>query len=61
MIILGPSPCTIYRMNNIYRLGIIIKYKSDVGLYDILTKIINHYTGNNKIKVDVDFNPSQIY
>ncbi len=28
MIILGPSPCTIFKLNNIYRYGIILKYKS---------------------------------
>ncbi len=59
--ILGPTPSTIFRVNNIYRFGIILKYKQEEKLDETLLKIIDHYKGNNKIKVDVDFNPSQIY
>jgi outer membrane biosynthesis protein TonB len=37
-----------------------LKYKSDSTLYEILEKIINHYKTNSKIRIDVDFNPSQM-
>ena len=57
-IILGPSSCTIFKLNNIYRYGIIIKYKNDKFIREILNKIIEHYKGNIKIKIDIDFNPS---
>ena len=57
-IILGPSPCTIFRLNNIYRYGIIIKYKQEDNIRETLTKIIDHYKGNHKLKIDIDFNPS---
>ena len=40
--------------------NIILKYKKKDGLYEILTKIIEHYKSNSKIKIDVDFNPSQM-
>ena len=56
-IILGPS---IYRINNIIRYNIILKYKKTNNIFEILDKIINHYKTNNKIKIDVDFNPSQM-
>lgn len=58
MIILGPSPCTIFKLNNIYRYGIILKYKSDEGLREVLNKVIEHYKDNRNIKIDVNFNPS---
>ena len=57
-IILGPSSCTIFKLNNIYRYGIIIKYKTDNNIKEILNRIIEHYKGNNTIKIDIDFNPS---
>ena len=57
-IILGPSPSTIFRLNNIYRYGIIIKYKNDDNIREILDKIIEHYKNNQHIKIDIDFNPS---
>lgn len=58
MIILGPSPCTIFKLNNIYRYGIILKYKSDEVLREALNKVIEHYKDNRNIKIDVNFNPS---
>ena len=58
MIVLGPSPCTIFKLNNIYRYGVILKYKSDEGLREVLNKVIEHYKDNKNIKIDVNFNPS---
>lgn len=59
--ILGPTPCTIFRINNIYRYGIILKYKKEDNLKEILEKILDHYKNNRNIKIDIDFNPSQIF
>ena len=59
-IILGPSNSSIFRVNNIFRYNIIIKYKNDMNLYEILNKIIEHYKTNIKIKIDIDFNPIQV-
>lgn len=58
MIILGPSPCTIFKLNNIYRYGIILKYKKEEDLREVLNKVIEHYKDNRNIKIDVNFNPS---
>lgn len=56
--ILGPTTLAVFKVNNIYRYGIILKYKREETLYDILIKIQNHYKSNHKLKVDIDFNPS---
>lgn len=56
--ILGPTSLAVFKVNNIYRYGIILKYKREDLLYDILGKIQNHYKNNHKLKVDIDFNPS---
>ena len=60
IIILGPSGSSLFRINNIFRYNIILKYKNDNSLYPVLNKIMNHYNSNNKIKLDIDFNPSQM-
>lgn len=57
-IILGPSPCTIFKLNNIYRYGIILKYKKEDNLREVLDKIIDHYKDNSNLKLDINFNPS---
>lgn len=57
-IILGPSPANVFKVNNIYRFGIIIKYKKDDKLYQMLNKLIEHYRSNNKVVIDIDFNPN---
>ena len=57
-IILGPSTASVFKVNNIYRYGIILKYKRDDNLYPILEKILDHYKSDSKIRVDTNFNPS---
>ncbi len=59
-IILGPSTASIFKVNNIFRYNIILKYKNGKEIYLILEKILEHYKANCKLKVDVDFNPSQM-
>ncbi len=59
-IILGPSNSSVFKINNIYRYNIILKYKDDSLLYPLLEKIIEHYKSISKIKIDIDFNPSQM-
>ena len=59
-IILGPSSSIIFKMNNIFRYNILLKYKKEDNLYDILEKILEHYKSNVSVKVDIDFNPSQM-
>ena len=59
-IILGPSNASVFKMNNIYRYNILLKYKHDNDLIPLLNKILEHYKTNSKVKIDIDFNPSQI-
>ena len=58
--ILGPSNSNVFKVNNIYRYNIILKYKKDDNLYSMLSSVLEHYKSNVKIKIDIDFNPSQI-
>ena len=55
--ILGPSLANPFRVNQVYRMNIIIKYKKSNNLYLILEELIDHYKTNNKIKIDIDFDP----
>lgn len=56
-IILGPSMANIFKINNVYHYQIIIKYRSDDKLVEALKFIDNMYKQNNKVNVEVDFNP----
>lgn len=56
-IVLGPSPAFIFKVNNIYRYGIILKYKKEEKLYETLTLMDEHYKGNNSLKIEINFNP----
>ena len=58
--ILGPSIASMFKVNNIYHFQIILKYKKEDNLYKILEELIEHYKTNNKIKLDIDFNPIHI-
>jgi len=57
-LILGPSIPNIMKINDTYRLQIIIKYKKDNMLYNTLIYLDNHYKLNNRIQLDIDFKPT---
>ena len=59
-IILGPTMANMFKINNVYHYQIIIKYRTDDKLLDSLRFIDNMYKQNNKIEVEVDFNPIKI-
>lgn len=56
-IVLGPSMANVLRINNNYNFQVILKYKKDENLYDVLNKLIKIYEGNSKLKIELDFNP----
>ena len=58
--ILGPSVCIPFKINDVCRFGILIKYKKEDNLNNVLRNLIDHYKGNNKIKIEIDFNPNNI-
>ena len=58
--VLGPTIGSVFKVNNIYRFQIILKYKKENDLYPCLKNLIEHYKSNNKIKIDIDFNPNHI-
>jgi len=58
--ILGPSIGSIFKVKNTYRFCIIIKYKKEDALYPVLTKLLDYYKSNSKIKIDIDFNSTAI-
>lgn len=59
-IILGPSCCNMFKLNNNYRFQIIIKYKDKDNIMDALEKLQEHYFGNKNIKLEIDFDPYKI-
>ena len=58
--VIGPSMDIPFRINNIYRFNIIIKYKKEDNLKTVLSELIDHYKSNYKIKIEVSFNPNNI-
>ncbi len=59
-IVLGPTTALVFKFNNLYRFQILIKYKIDEKLYPVLKDVVNLYTLNNNINIDIDFNPSHL-
>ena len=56
-IILGPTPATIFKKQNIYHYQIILKYQYQDNIYEILEKLVDYYATINKVNLEVDFNP----
>lgn len=59
-IILGPTTANLYKLNNLYRFQIIIKYKQDNNLKSTINKIIELYNDNHQVNVDIDVNPLKL-
>ena len=48
------------KVNNIYNVQIVIKYKNTLELVDKLDYINNRYVDNKEVFVDIDLNPYKI-
>lgn len=59
-IILGPSTAASFRLKNVYRFGIIIKYRFDKTLKQVLKELDNIYATNKDVFLEIDFNPLQV-
>lgn len=56
--ILGPTTCSVFKLNGLFRFGIIIKYKKEEKMEEVLQSLVNHYKDNQTVKVDIDVNPN---
>ncbi len=59
-IILGPSLCTVPKINNKYYMQIIIKYKNIKDIYDKLKFVVDRSKSKSKLNLEVDLNPKKI-
>ena len=59
-IILGPSTAAVFKINNIYRFQIIIKYKREPALNNALKKLDEIYMNNSKVNIEIDNNPLHV-
>lgn len=59
-IILGPTTASMFKINNIYRFQIIIKYKKDSKLFLVLKELDELYMNNLKVNIEIDNNPLQV-
>ena len=57
MVILGPSVSNISKLDNIYYFQIIIKYRDKNKMRELANNVINLEESNNKINLNIDFNP----
>lgn len=55
--VLGPTLGYPYKVNNIFRFSITLKYKSENNLYEVLKTLNDYYINNDKLNLEFDFNP----
>lgn len=56
-VILGPTTASMFKINNIYRFQITLKYKRDIKLLETLHELDKMYMLNNKANIEIDNNP----
>lgn len=58
--ILGPTTASMFKINNIYRFQIIIKYRKDDKIFEALDFIDKQYVLNKDINLEIDVDPIRI-
>ena len=59
-VVLGPTTASMFRINNIYRFSIMIKYKKDDKLLEVLKDLDLQYVSNRDVNIEIDINPNRI-
>jgi len=59
-LILGPTTAQMFKVNNLYRFQIVIKYRFDTKLDEALKDIDNMYVDNKNVNIEIDINPVRI-
>ena len=60
VIILGPTTSTMFKMNNVYRFQIILKYKNYDLIKPTLINLDEVYKSNTKVNIEIDNNPCRL-
>ena len=58
-VIYGPTPASVFKINNIYTFQITIKYTFDDKLKDTLKGLENLYNSDHNVNLEITFNPSR--
>jgi len=59
-LILGPTTAAMFRVNNVYRFQIVVKYRFDDKLMNTLKDLDTMYINNGKANIEIDINPIRI-
>ena len=59
-IILGPTTAGIFKIKSIYRFQIVIKYRFDDNLNNVLKELDEMYIDNKSVYLEIDINPYYI-
>ena len=59
-IILGPTPASMFKVNNIYRFQIIIKYRNFDNISSFLNNLSDLYKTNKSVNLEIDNNPHRM-
>ena len=59
-ILLGPTTANPFKINNIYRFQLLLKYKVEPKLLSTLKELDEMYMSNTKANIEIDNNPLQV-
>lgn len=59
-IVLGPTTAGVFRINNVYRFQIVVKYRFDEQLMNTLHEVDSMYINHKTVYLEVDINPYYI-
>jgi len=58
--VLGPTTANMFRINNVYRFQLMIKYRTVENLFEVLKELDTFYVSNKLINIEIDVSPNRI-
>lgn len=59
-ICLGPTTANTFKINNVFRFQVIIKYRREDKLFDIIRELDRQYINNKDVNLEIDVDPLRI-
>ncbi|MCX4365912.1 MAG: primosomal protein N' [Bacilli bacterium] len=59
-ICLGPTTANMFKINNVFRFQVIIKYRREDNLFDIISELDRQYINNKDVNLEIDVDPLRI-
>ena len=60
IVCLGPTTANMFKINNVYRFQVIIKYRQEGNLFELIKDLDRQFVSNKEVNLEIDVDPLKI-